>query len=88
MTTELDILNKIKKVEAPESLYLNILSRIESKKKDKKANLWIYAIAASIIIVFYIDVFVVVQKINNQVDELEVLHEIFNESDQLYYEPR
>jgi hypothetical protein len=88
MTPELDILKKIKKVEAPDSLYANILSRIDFQKKDKKSNQWIYAIAASIVIVFCIDVFVIVQKTNNQEEELEGLHEIFNESNQLYYEPR
>jgi len=88
MTPELDILKKIKKVEAPDSLYSNILSRSDFQKKVKKSTQWIYAIAACIVIVFCIDVFVIVQKTNNQEEELEGLHEIFNESNQLYYEPR
>lgn len=88
MTKELEILKNIQRVDAPAGLYENILHLIESKKREKIYNKWIFALAASVVVVFCLDIFVVVKKSESKEEELAGLHQLFNETNQLYYESR
>lgn len=86
MIENFDILKKIKKVDAPEHLYEGILLKIEHEKKLKTSSKWIYAIAASVLVVLFLDVFVIVSKFESKNNDLENIKDFFVESNQLYYE--
>lgn len=86
MTENFDILQKIKKVDAPERLYEDILLKIEHQKSLKNSNKWIYAIAASVLVILFLDVYVIVSKFESKKNDLENVKDFFVESNQLYYE--
>jgi hypothetical protein len=80
------ILQKIKKVDAPERLYEDILLKIEHQKSLKNSNKWIYAIAASVLVILFLDVYVIASKFESKKNDLENVKDFFVESNQLYYE--
>lgn len=86
MTENFDILKKIKKVDAPERLYEDILLKIEHQMSLKNSNKWIYAIAASVLVIMFLDVYVIVSKFESKKNDLENIKDFFVESNQLYYE--
>ena len=50
MEDQLQLLEKIQKVEAPSELYAKILNKIENHRKDVVSLKWIFAAAAVIVI--------------------------------------
>ncbi len=64
MENQLDILNKIEKVDAPHFLYTRILSRIQNKVKETVPLNW--AIAAGTCMIFLIMININVIKLNKQ----------------------
>lgn len=73
MENELDILNRIQKVEAPPFLYTRILSRVQNKVKETVSVKWVVAAAACLVVVLTINITVIQSgKTNSKTDLTEV----------------
>lgn len=62
MDNNLDILNNIKKVEASPFLLNRIQQKIEAEKQNTISTKWVYAMAASVLILLSLNVFAIVHK--------------------------
>lgn len=59
MENELDILNRIQKVDAPPFLYTRILTRVQNKVKETVPVKWAVAAAACLLILITINISVI-----------------------------
>lgn len=59
MENQLDILNKIQKVEAPPFLYTRIVNRIQNKVKETVPVKWAVATAAGLLVLITINISVI-----------------------------
>ncbi len=59
MENELDILNRIQKVDAPPFLYTRILNRVQNKVKETVPVKWAVAAAACLLILITINISVI-----------------------------
>lgn len=59
MDNELDILNRIQKVDAPPFLYTRILTRVQNKVKETVPVKWVVAAAACLLILITINISVI-----------------------------
>lgn len=72
MNNELDILNRIQKVDAPPFLYTRILNRIQNKAKETVPVKWAMAAAASLAVLITINVSVIQYSKESTTDLSEV----------------
>ena len=81
----LNILSKIKPVEAPASLYINVIQKIEEVNIKTVPMLWIKAMAATVLLLLVADAAVI--SMNDNIDaESTTIGLIEIENYQLYYE--
>jgi hypothetical protein len=73
MENELDILNRIQKVDAPPFLYTRILNRIQNKAKETVPVKWAIAAATCLVVLLIVNISVIQQsKQSNTTDLSEV----------------
>jgi hypothetical protein len=75
MENQLDILNKIQKVDAPPFLYTRILNRIQNKVKETVPVKWAVATAAGLIVLITININVIKSGEESNTTDLS---EVFN----------
>ncbi len=81
----LNILSKIKPVEAPASLYANVIHKIEEVNTQTVPMLWVKTMAAAVLLLLAVDATVISMK-DNTVAESTTIGLIELENYQLYYE--
>ncbi len=70
MENELDILNRIQKVDAPPFLYTRILTRVQNKVKETVPVKWAVAAAACLLILITINISVIQSSKENNTTNL------------------
>jgi hypothetical protein len=86
VSNNLDLLQTLKKVSAPENLYEEVVAKINIKKNQNLVNLgWFRAVAAVFALVFSLQILIFVQK-NKKAEEKSIEKLISLNNNQLYNE--
>jgi hypothetical protein len=83
---ELDILNKITKVEPPAFLYTRIQEKIQAARENTISSKWVYSIAASVIFLLFLNINMIKEMQENSKNELVVQDASFMKNVNFYYE--
>lgn len=81
---ELDKLQSIERVDAPDSLYHKVMNRVQEKTLQLVPQSWIAIAAAAIIGIIVADLYAMKDKTEQQTSEL--VEFLPNSSNQLYYD--